>query len=467
MSLAALGVCASAIYTFFLLWGLLQERLSSHLYPLSRVDTGVSASSPSISSLLASGAAAAVDAKLGAGSSVPGDRFSSPLFLNALQSLFCAVVAALYLITIKRTQRPGRSGSVLDALGLRVAFTTAGAEEARKAVVPSVANGSAKDKVAANGHAAKGTVAADGNSKSFLPPLLSRYLSISLSQSLASQLGFLALAQGLSYPTMTLAKSCKLVPVLLMNVILYRRKFAPYKYVVVALVTIGISMFMLYGQQKKLARKAPNAAVQGNTFLGLVFLTANLALDGATNSTQDEVFSRYTISGPQMMLAMNSLSFCLFASALLLPMHQVLVAIPLLASALARLGLVSTDAPAVAAATSSSTTQLASAIHFMATHDQALRDVLAYAAAGALGQIAIFETLERFGSLTLVSITVTRKLFTMLLSVFTYNHRLTPLQWLGTAIVFTGIGVEAREKRREGLARKVVRDEKKALAKDA
>jgi solute carrier family 35 (UDP-galactose transporter), member B1 len=55
----------------------------------------------------------------------------------------------------------------------------------------------------------------------------------------------------------------------------------------------------------------------------------------------------------------------------------------------------------------------------------------------------------------------------MLLSVFIYNHQLTLMQWIGVAIVFAGIGIEAREKRREGLAKKVLHDEKKALAKDA
>ncbi len=55
----------------------------------------------------------------------------------------------------------------------------------------------------------------------------------------------------------------------------------------------------------------------------------------------------------------------------------------------------------------------------------------------------------------------------MLLSVFIYNHQLTQLQWFGVLIVFTGIGIEAREKRREGLAKKVLADQKKALSKDA
>jgi drug/metabolite transporter (DMT)-like permease len=45
------------------------------------------------------------------------------------------------------------------------------------------------------------------------------------------------------------------------------------------------------------------------------------------------------------------------------------------------------------------------------------------------------------------TITLTRKLFTMLLSVFVYNHKLNPGQWAGAGVVFAGISVEAWVKR--------------------
>jgi len=48
-------------------------------------------------------------------------------------------------------------------------------------------------------------------------------------------------------------------------------------------------------------------------------------------------------------------------------------------------------------------------------------------------------------------ITLTRKLFTMVLSVVVYNHKLTLGQWAGAAVVFAGIGVEAWVKRRGAL----------------
>lgn len=63
---------------------------------------------------------------------------------------------------------------------------------------------------------------------------------------------------------------------------------------------------------------------------------------------------------------------------------------------------------------------------------------------------------------------VTRKLFTMLLSIVVYKHALNPAQWLGVLVVFFGLGIEAQQKRKEGLARKVAQQPaKKAGVKDA
>ena len=39
-------------------------------------------------------------------------------------------------------------------------------------------------------------------------------------------------------------------------------------------------------------------------------------------------------------------------------------------------------------------------------------------------------------------VTVTRKLFTMLLSVFWFDHRLNVGQWISVLLVFVGIGLE-------------------------
>ena len=63
--------------------------------------------------------------------------------------------------------------------------------------------------------------------------------------------------------------------------------------------------------------------------------------------------------------------------------------------------------------------------------------------------------MEHFGSLTLVSITVTRKLFTIFLSCIFYSHPLKTEQVFAIFVVFLGIALDAYYKDQEKKALKV------------
>ena len=179
---------------------------------------------------------------------------------------------------------------------------------------------------------------------------------------------------------MVLGKSCKLVPVMLMNFVMYRRRFAPHKYLVVAMVTAGISVFMAFGSEKP--SKATSNGEQGSSsqLIGIFYLLVNLILDGAVNSTQDEVFVRYKVSGQQMMLWINL--FCTLLSTALgtLPLPHIPVLHP----------------------SSSAQSEFANAIMFIRSHPSVIMPLVQFSLTGALGQLFIFETLQHFGSLTLV-----------------------------------------------------------------
>ena len=73
------------------------------------------------------------------------------------------------------------------------------------------------------------------------------------------------------------------------------------------------------------------------------------------------------------------------------------------------------------------------------------------------------HTLSTFSSVLLVTVTVTRKMVTMMLSVFAFGHRLSQMQYLGVGLVFGGISVEAAIAMREKKAKEAA---KKALAAD-
>lgn len=334
--LARLLVDASGIYVAFLSWALIQERCASAV----RCRTDVTVSTTPYDD-------------------PAGGRpryFRSVLTLNTVQSLIGALAALAYLFAKQK-----RGQTVAGMIGLEAA---SGPGHERQARTPW--------------------------------PLLRRLAQCAALNACASPFTFASLRY-IDYPTMILAKSCKLVPVMLMNVVLYRRRFAAHKYLVVGMVTLGISIFMLGAPTSAKHAKAGRS----NSAVGLVLLFISLAVDGATNSSQDEVFIRYkSLSGGQMMFWMNAFSTAITLVTLVAPTPP----IPLLS-------------PPGATARP----EIAVAAEFIRSHPAVLRHVVEYGVAGALGQLFIFDVLEHFGALTLVTITVTRKLLTMVLSVVVYG----------------------------------------------
>lgn len=106
----------------------------------------------------------------------------------------------------------------------------------------------------------------------------------------------------------------------------------------------------------------------------------------------------------------------------------------------------------------SASSELSAAISFLKRHPSVIKDVLGFAACGAIGQVFIYATLARFSSLLLVTVTVTRKMLTMILSVAWFGHRLSPMQWLGVGLVFGGVGAEGLITRREKLAKELEKE---------
>jgi solute carrier family 35 (UDP-galactose transporter), member B1 len=232
--------------------------------------------------------------------------------------------------------------------------------------------------------------------------LLFEYLRISVSQSIASPFGYASL-QHITFPTLILGKSCKLLPVMVMNVLIYRKRFEWFKYLVVVMITIGVSGFMMFDESELKNKKG---GAEQNSWFGLLLVLINLLLDGLTNSWQDVVFKMHKVSSFHMMLYMNLLS----------------------AVGLSLYGIAQGE--------------LAYALDFIQSHQVILRDLALFALCGALGQVFIFGLLEKFGSLTLTTVTVTRKLFTVLLSLFLFNHKVVSKQWIFVLLVFVAIGLE-------------------------
>ncbi|KAB5570409.1 UAA transporter [Coniochaeta sp. 2T2.1] len=270
-------------------------------------------------------------------------------------------------------------------------------------------------------------------SRQILPPLL----LVAFTSALAAPFGYASLAH-IDYITFILAKSCKLLPVMALHITVFRKRYPLYKYLVVAAVTAGVAVFTLHSGKKHKAGRTTS----GQTGWGMLLLAINLLFDGLTNSTQDYIFQTFRgYTGPQMMCANNLLSTVLTAVYLLLSPWLV------------RTGLGEWLGMDVAGAAG----ELSSALEFLGRYPRVWGDVLGFAACGAVGQVFIFYTLATFSSVLLVTVTVTRKMVTMILSVVAFGHRLTQMQWLGVGLVFGGIGVEAGIARREKMAKEAAK----------
>ncbi|KAL4911253.1 hypothetical protein BDW74DRAFT_142631 [Aspergillus multicolor] len=265
---------------------------------------------------------------------------------------------------------------------------------------------------------------------------------VSICSSLASPFGYASLAH-IDYLTFILAKSCKLLPVMFLHLTIFRKSYPLYKYGVVSLVTLGVATFTLHhpGTSKKVAASA--AADSGSSTWGIFLLSINLLFDGLTNTTQDHIFSSphlYTrFTGPQMMVAQNVISTVLTSIYLLVMPH------------LSSTGIIHAILPFPIPP--STENELTAAIAFLTRHPEVLESVLKFAFFGAVGQVFIFYTLSNFSSLLLVTVTVTRKMLTMVMSVFAFGHSLSPGQTMGIGLVFGGIGAEAVVQRQEKKAK--------------
>lgn len=205
---------------------------------------------------------------------------------------------------------------------------------------------------------------------------------VAITSSLSSPFGYASL-QYVDYITFILAKSCKLVPVMLLHVTLYRKRYPFYKYAVVALVTAGVAIFTLQsssGSKKK--------GASSNSVYGLVLLGINLMFDGLTNSTQDNIYGSFRpYTGQQMMCALNVMSTFLTSAYLLVSPY-----------------LVQSGVGAMFGIDAKGAGELQDALAFIQRHPSVGLDIVGFAACGALGQVFICESAKSFPQLMLTNL---------------------------------------------------------------
>ncbi|KZV43724.1 UDP-galactose transporter 3 isoform 1 [Dorcoceras hygrometricum] len=202
-----------------------------------------------------------------------------------------------------------------------------------------------------------------------------------------------------------LAKSSKMIPVMLMGTLVYGIRYTFPEYLCTFLVAGGVSMFALLKTSSKTISKlaSPNAP------LGYALCFLNLAFDGFTNATQDSISVRYPKTNAwDIMLGMNlwgTIYNMIFMFGLPNAMGY-------------------------------------DAIRFCRQHPEAAWDILLYCLCGAVGQNFIFLTISRFGSLTNTTITTTRKFVSIVVSSLLSGNPLSEKQWASVVMVFSGLSYQ-------------------------
>ncbi|KAF7678781.1 UDP-galactose transporter like protein 1 [Astathelohania contejeani] len=236
--------------------------------------------------------------------------------------------------------------------------------------------------------------------------LIFKYIQCSLLQLLSSQLSYRSLRY-INYPTLIIGKSCKLIPVVLMNLILNKTKFDRKKYISIVLTSIGMFFFMFFGDSKK------NTSSNGN-IIGILLLLSNLFIDGIISSIQDKIFKIYNIDSLHMMFYANV--FTLINSMVIM---------------------LSPNNP-----------QFLNAILFIKYNPSILFDLIFYSFSNVIGQLFVYSMLGSYGSVALTTVNVTRKLFSILISLIFFGHSVNFIQWISVLIVFLSLGLELTGKRK-------------------
>lgn len=116
-----------------------------------------------------------------------------------------------------------------------------------------------------------------------------------------------------NFPTQVLAKSCKIIPVMLMGKIVSRTKYEFYEYLTAILISVGM-LFFLLGSGSGTQPHSSTSSITSIT--GVLLLTLYMTFDSFTSNWQSDLFKTYGMTSIQMMCGVNLFSTLFTATSL-------------------------------------------------------------------------------------------------------------------------------------------------------
>lgn len=214
-----------------------------------------------------------------------------------------------------------------------------------------------------------------------------------------------SLAAGLSFPVVTLAKSAKIVPVMIGQLALGGSSYKLKDYLFAVLIVSGTALVS--------AGSTTHHFTQRNTFAGVVLICLSLTADGFTGGLQKRLKKETSAWNP------NNFDYLLYSH-----LAQLVVAV------------------SVCLATS----EWYHATVFLVRYPNVIWYLLASCCCSAIGQSFIFYVIAKFDPLVCTTITTTRKLISVILSVTFKGHTLDESGILGLGLAFLALGIELEAK---------------------
>jgi len=213
-----------------------------------------------------------------------------------------------------------------------------------------------------------------------------------------------------NYPTQVLAKSCKMIPVMLMRILVNGKVYTLKEYMNVILMTFGISLFFLSAPSK--------GGADNGTWIGYGLCILSLIMDAFTGPHQEHLNDVYKPSVNQLQWYLN-----------------------VFAIGISCVGIIIAQ-------------ELTPCVNFLQAYPSILLDIFVFSVLSSIGQYMILYTLLKFNSLVVTIITTSRKFFTIIASVLWFAHPIHYLQKLGVVAVFVGLSMNIYEKYQESLQKK-------------
>ena len=224
------------------------------------------------------------------------------------------------------------------------------------------------------------------------------YAPSSLSNTLSSFAQYEAL-KFVSFPTQVLSKSCKLIHVMIVGVLLNKKTYPRTEYVDALLITFGVAMFTL--SEKLGGGSEVKSDGREDSIWGIALLATYLFADSFTSQWQSRIYKEYPIDQYQMMLGVNIWSMLFTGISLLYSGEGV------------------------------------ESFIFLMSDSNAAFHMLVLSITSATGQLFIFYTIKEFGPIVFTIIMTTRQIFSLVMSFILFNKDpMHSMGWAGTILVF-------------------------------